>query len=76
LVTSPFSAARGALTVVGDVAAIAVLSARLADLPGTLHDLALAAAISASFACALVGIRAGLSCLAMTGGPRTGVPEP
>jgi hypothetical protein len=68
--------AMGALTIVCDLAAAAGLTARLAEFPGTLHRLLLAAAIAGSCVGALVALRAGWSCLAMTRSARTGVPEP
>jgi hypothetical protein len=66
----------GALTIVANVAAVSVLTARLAGLPGTLHKLVLAAAIAASCASAVLGLRAGWSCLTMTRAGRTAAPEP
>jgi hypothetical protein len=69
-VASLFGAvAIGALTLAGDMLALAVLSARLADFSGPFHKLALAAAIAASCLSALLAGRACCSCLAMA---RTG----
>lgn len=69
------AAAVGALTVVGDLAAIAVLTARLAQFPGTVHWLFLVAAIAASTLGALIASRAGWRCLAMTKAARPGAVE-
>jgi hypothetical protein len=58
------AAAMGVLTIVGDLAAMAVLSLRLADFPGILHQLVLGAAIAASVASILVAGHASWSCMA------------
>jgi hypothetical protein len=57
--------AMGLITVLADVAALAVLGARLAAFPGTIHALLLAAAIAASCASILLAARATRSCMAM-----------
>jgi hypothetical protein len=57
--------AMAALTIICDLAAAAVLTARLAQFPGTLHWLLLGAAIAGSCVGAHVALRAGWSCLAI-----------
>lgn len=57
------AATTGLITVITDLLAVAVLGARLAAYPGTLHVLLVAAAITASCASIYIATRASRSCL-------------
>jgi hypothetical protein len=57
--------ATAAITILADIAAVTILGTRLAGLPGSLHELALLAAIAVSCASTIVAGGAILSCMTM-----------
>jgi hypothetical protein len=59
------AAATGAIAVLGDLALLSMLSVRLVSFPGTVHQLALGAAVLASGARLIFTSRASWSCFAM-----------
>lgn len=61
--------AMGLITVTSNLATVAILGRRLADYPGTIHTLALSAAIAASCASTILATRTSWSCVTMTKDP-------
>jgi hypothetical protein len=59
------AAATGAIAVLGDLALLSMLSVRLVSFPGTVHQLALGAAVLASGTRLIFTSRASWSCFAM-----------